>query len=304
MSTIEFDYPYVLLLLIPIVYCLLICKEKLKQHIFVHLHLFIPKKGFFKIDLILKVLIATCLLLALATPVKLNEKSPYNRIGIDIVLALDASGSMNASGYQEGSLKSKFTLVKEVAQAFVNERPSDNTGVVLFGDFAFIASPVTYEKEVVIDMIGYLNQGMAGQNTAIGEAIAAGVRSLKASKALSKVLILLTDGEHNSGSISPKEAVKQAQAENVKVYTIAIGKENDADTALLQTIAKDTGARSFYAKNPEDLKEVYSDIASLERSRIRSARFIDKEHFYELPLSIALALMVWLYMRRNRVWSS
>lgn len=167
-------------------------------------------------------------------------------------------------------------------------------GVVLFGDFAFIASPITYEKEIVVDMLDLLTQGMAGQNTAIGEAIAISTRAFKHSTSKNKVIILLSDGEHNSGSISPKEAVKRAKYEGIKIYTIAIGKKGEADEGLLLKIAQSSGGHFYFASNAKELKKVYDNIDELEDSKIKSREYLFKEYFYEIFLLLSVALLLYL----------
>lgn len=207
---------------------------------------------------------------------------------------------MNASGFsRENELASRFEIVQKIARDFVMKRIEDNVGVVLFGDFAFIATPVTYEKEIISEMIGYLNHGMAGQNTAIGEGIAMSVRALRDSKARSKVIILLTDGEHNSGSISPKEAVSMVKKEHIKLYTIGIGKKGEFDSALLSQLARDGGGKFFAATNSKELESVYDDIDALEKSSIKSEQHTFQEHYYQWPLSGALVMVVWLMWRRR-----
>ena len=169
---------------------------------------------------------------------------------------------MNASGFDENSRDSRFAITQKIAQDFVLKRYEDNVGVVLFGDFAFIASPVTYEKEIVSEMIGYLSHGMAGQNTAIGEGIVMGLRALKESKAKNRVIILLTDGEHNSGRISPKEATDLAKEQGVKIYTIGIGNKGEFDKALLEKIAEESSGRFFPAYNKEELQKVIATVGN------------------------------------------
>lgn len=253
-------------------------------------------------------LIFICLVIALTSPIIIDKTSPHNRHGKDIVLAIDASGSMNSSGFNydvdgDEQRLSRFEITKKIASEFITSRYSDNLGVVLYGDFAFIASPITYEKEIVNDMLFYLTQGMAGQNTAIGEAIQMSVRAFKYSKAKSKVLILLTDGEHNSGSISPKDAVKLAKDENIKIYTIGIGNEGEADGALLKEIALSTGGHFYIAKNSEELSKVYKAIDKYESSKIKSRQFLLKEYFYELFLLLASGLLLYLIYREIKRWT-
>ena len=164
---------------------------------------------------------------------------------------------------------------------------------------ASIATPVTYEKEIIAQMIGYLSYGMAGQNTAIGEGIAQGVRALRDSKAKSKVIILLTDGEHNSGTISPKEAVKKVQQSGIKLYTIGIGKKGEFDNALLEQLAHDGGGKFFTATNAIELQAVYDEIDTLERSSIKSEKHTFKEHYYQWLLVAAFGILLILMWKRR-----
>ncbi len=299
MNWLSFEYSWVVFLLFPLLYCLYKCKERLVPSYFVHLDLFTLKKPWIKLEWLIKVLILIALIVALASPVLVDRSDPLNRQGIDIVLCLDGSGSMNASGFEEGTRRSRFEVVQEIASRFIMKRMEDNVGVVLYGDFAFIASPVTYEKEIVAEMIGYLSHGMAGQNTAIGEGVAMSLRALERSKAASKVIILLTDGEHNSGRISPKEAVALAVEKKVLIYTIGIGKDGEFDKALLEKMAHDSGGRSFVAHNSESLRAVYNEIDTLERSKIKSKAYLKKSYFYIYALLAAFALMLY-YLWRKR----
>ncbi len=269
------------------------------------------KKSFFKIEWIVKVLIFIFLCIALSSPVVIDRSHPLNREGREIVLALDASGSMNASGFAkvndlfndsklQTTRMSRFEISKKIASEFIKKRVGDNVGVVVYGDFAFIATPVTYEKDVVVEMLSYLTQGMAGQNTAIGEAIAMGVRALKHSKAKTQLIILLSDGEHNSGAVSPKDAVELAKSKNIKIYTIAIGDENEADSELLKTIAEDTQGEFFSATSAKELQSVYETIDKLESSKIRSKEYVLKEYYYQIFLLLALVLLAFLIVRGVR----
>lgn len=303
MNYISFEYAYLILLLLPIIFCLYKCKEYLKPKFFVHLHFLSAKRGFLKLEWIIKVLIFVLLCIALTSPIIIDKLNPLNRHGKDIVLALDASGSMNSSGYDvddeisEGKRLTRFEITKKLASEFIHKRVSDNVGIVLYGDFAFIASPITYEKEIVSDMLSYLTNGMAGQNTAIGEAIAQSVRAFKHSVAKTKVIILLTDGEHNSGSISPKDAIKLAKDENIKIYTIGLGNKGEADEALLMKIALDSGGHFYRAESASKLKKVYDEIDRLESSKIKSREYMLKDYFYWLFLLFAFGLLLFLIYR-------
>lgn len=306
MNYYSFEYSYLILLLIPILYCLYRCKEHIKPRFFVHLQFLGAKKNLLKLEWIVKIAIFTLLCIALASPIVVDKLNPLNRHGKDIVLAIDASGSMNASGFDVedevsgGERLSRFDITKLIATEFIQKRESDNLGIVLYGDFAFIASPITYEKNMVVDMLGYLTHGMAGQNTAIGEAIAMSVRAFKHSKAKTKIIILLTDGEHNSGDISPKDAIKLAQDENIKIYSIGMGNKGEADEALLRKIADESGGEFFSASSAKELKGVYEKIDELESSKIKSREYLLKNYYYHLFLLLALGFLLFLLYREIR----
>ena len=284
----------------------------MKPIYFVHLHFLKAKKSFFKIEWIIKIIIFILLCIALASPVIIDKMSPLNRLGKDIVVTIDASGSMNSSEFvkdanefsdEKENIKrlSRFEVTKIIASKFIKKRVSDNVGIVMYGDFAFIASPITYEKDIVVQMLSYLTQGMAGQNTAIGEAIAMSVRAFKHSKAKNKIIILLTDGEHNSGSISPKDATALALKQKIKIYTIGIGNKAEVDTKLLEKIAKDSGAKSFSAYSAKELQKIYDEIDDLESSNIKSREYIAKEYFYQVFLLLASGFILFLLYREVKI---
>lgn len=294
-----FEYPWLFLLLPPLWYCLYRCRESLTPRYFVHLALFSVRRGWLKWLWLLRYLAVFLLVSALASPVSIDRDDPLNRQGVDVVLAVDASGSMGASGFDPESRESRFDIAKKIAQKFILERVGDNAGVVLFGDFAFIASPVTYEKTIVAEMMDYLSYGMAGQNTAIGEGIAMGVRALEDSAAVSKVIILLTDGEHNSGRVSPKEATEVAKKRGIRIYTVGMGREGEFDETMLKTIAQESGGAYFAAYDADELAGVYEAIDALERSKIRANRYLRKQYHFMWPLIPALAIMLYLWRRET-----
>ena len=296
-----FNYPLFLFLVPLLYYCLYRCKHIIKQQFFPHLTFFsTPKKGV-NVERLLKMIAVGFVVLALATPTVIDYSDPKNRNGIDIVLSLDGSGSMNASGFSnENQRLSRFESVQKIVQEFIKKRHQDNIGIVMFGDFAFIATPITYEKEIIAEMVGYLNYGMAGQNTAIGEGIAQSVFALRDSKARSKVIILLTDGENNSGAISPKEATQLAKKSGIKLYTIGIGDQKEFDSKVLETIASEGQGAFFTAKNESELQAVYLEIDNLERSKIKSEKHQFYEHFYQWFLAAALIIVLWI-MWKGRI---
>ncbi|RUM62380.1 MAG: hypothetical protein DSZ03_06985 [Sulfurimonas sp.] len=299
MNGLSFEYPWVILLLVPLIYCLYACREKEVARYFVHLQWFVPKKGWWRQIVILLVL--TALVVALSSPVRLDKQAMDKRLGRDIVLVLDGSGSMGALGFDTSRRESRFETLKRLASNFVLKRIHDNVGVVYYGDFAFIASPVTYEKAIVAEMIGYLNDAMAGQNTAIGEGIAMGVRALEHSKAQTKIMVLLSDGEHNSGRISPEEAVSLALLQQIKIYTIGIG-DDALDETLLRHIADESDGSYFFAADAAALQKIYGYIDALEQSPIKSSEYFHKTYLYSYLLLLALAgMLLLLYNHIRRV---
>lgn len=300
MNVWSFEYPWALLALIPVLYCLYRCKAAVQQRYFPHLQFFERPGVWRNWEWLLKAGAVIGMVGALATPVVIDYSDPHNRNGIDIVLSLDGSGSMNASGFGNAeSRESRFAIVQKIASDFVMKRREDNVGIVLFGDFAFIASPVTYEKEIITEMIGYLSNGMAGQNTAIGEGIAMSVRALRDSKAKSRVIVLLTDGEHNSGSIAPKEAIAMVRQEGIRLYTIGIGKKGEFDAGLLEQLAREGGGKFFSAVNEKELRNVYDTIDGMERSEIKSALHTQPDHYFQWPLATGVLFMMMLLWRHR-----
>ena len=242
------------------------------------------------------------MVLALAKPFIYDAKSNHHKKGRDLILALDASGSMAQSGYDaKNRLKNKFQTNLELASDFIKERHDDNMGVVIFGTFAYTASPLTYDLESLSQLLNMTNIGIAGESTAIGDAIMQAIHTLSYGEAKNKAIILLTDGYHNAGEYSPKAAVQKAKKEGIKIYTIGIGKKSDYDVSLLETIAKESGAKSYSANSAKALKDIYTEINQLEPSAIRSENYLNQHLLILLPLGIVFVLLLlWvLWLRRG-----
>jgi Ca-activated chloride channel family protein len=243
--------------------------------------------------------IYTLLVLALAAPFSYSSEANFQKKGRDLVLVLDTSGSMNERGFNdEDKSQSKYDISVDLAKDFITKRYDDNVGLVVFGSFAFTASPLTYDLKALNEMFELMSDvGIAGTSTAIGDALMQGIATLKSGQAKSKVLILLTDGVHNAGRASPREAVTLAKEKGIKIYTIGIGKKEDYDVALLQEIAKDSGAKSFFCQNANELEKVYSEISKLEPSPIRSEGYLNKHSLIIYPLALAFLLLALLIYR-------
>ena len=303
MTQFSFLYPQalVLLLLLP---CFVLCKIKAKILYFSKPE-WLPKQSFsWNSLLLLTMLVYTLLVLALASPFSYSSSLASEKKGRDLVLVLDTSGSMAERGFnKKDKNQNKYDISVSLAKAFIKNRYDDNIGLVVFGSYAFSASPLTYDLKGLSEMFDLMSDvGIAGTSTAIGDALMQGLYTLEAGEAKSKVLILLTDGQHNAGKNSPHQAVTLAKQRGVKVYTIGIGKKGDYDEALLSTIAKESGAKSFFASTADELKDVYQEIEELEPSKIASEQYLNKEEYFSYPLFLAmlgLFFLLWRYEERE-----
>ncbi|WP_230973249.1 vWA domain-containing protein [Sulfurimonas hydrogeniphila] len=257
-----------------------------------------------KLLFFLKWLTIVMMILALMSPVKDEPYELKPKHGHEIALILDASGSMKERGFDPlNPAASRFDVVKSIVRDFINKRENDNMGLVVFGSYSFIASPLTYDKHILSRIVAQLEVGMAGKYTALYEALAQGVNLLKMSKAKSKVAILLTDGYSTAGvdKIPLDVALDIAKKEGVKVYPIGIGAPDEYNRAVLMKIAKETGGVAFGAANASQLKEVYEKIDALEKSEIKNETFSYKNYYYFYPLFIALlSLLLYVYLRNKR----
>ena len=242
------------------------------------------------------------MVLSLASPIMYDQKTASKRKGRDLVFALDTSGSMAESGFDtENPQKRKFDILKELLKSFIKKRYNDNVGVSLFGTYAYPAIPLSYDMNSVAFLLDFFDVGIAGESTAIGEGLIAALKILKNGEAKEKVIILITDGYQNSGTISVKEAVQRAKKEHIKIYTIGIGNHTTFDANLLQLIAKNSDAKMFEAKNAKMLQEVYKEIDRLEPSAIRSKHYLNKHTLYMYPLTIAFLLLLYLLLKQRKV---
>jgi len=302
---IYFEFPLFALLIFLFVACAIFCKMKMPSIYFPHTATFMQNTASAsKLLFFLKWSAIVMLILALMSPVKDEPYQLKPKHGHEIALILDASGSMNERGFDPSNLAaSKFDVVKSVVKDFIKKRKNDNLGLVVFGAYSFVASPLTYDRNILSRIVSQLQVGMAGQYTALYEALAQGVNLLKMSKSKSKVAILLTDGYSTVGAdkIPLDVALDMAKKEGVKVYPIGIGAPNGYNRAVLMKIAKETGGVAFGASNATQLQEVYKKINSLEKVEIKNETFSYVHYFYFYPLFIGLILLLlYVYLRNRR----
>lgn len=298
MSNIVFEYPFAFLLLALFIVCAIFCKAKSEALIFPHLDIFSAsktKRSF--LTPFLKWCAILLSIIALASPVIEDKLEVEKKEGYAIALLLDASGSMRPYGQTD-----KFGITKEIVDEFISKRENDQISLVVFADFAYVASPLTYDNDMLKEILKNIEVGIAGKRyTAIYDALFFGAKLFSKSNAKSKVAILLTDGENNAKSIPIDTAMKMVEKYGVKVYTIGIGSSRDFNRAELLSIAKRSGGEFFAARSKEKLQEVYDKIDKLERSELQSDKYVKKSYYFQYPLILALVfLLAYSYLVNRR----
>jgi len=302
---IYFEFSRFVFIIFFFIACETLCKMKIPSIYFPHAAQFMKSSvSSSKSLFFLKWLGIVMMILALMSPVKDESYDLEPKHGHELALILDASQSMQARGFDVNNPGlNRFDVVKLIVSDFVKKRPTDNIGLVVFGAYSFIASPLTYDENILNRIVSQLSIGMAGKYTALYESLAQGVNLLKMSESKSKVAILLTDGYSTQGvdKIPLEVAIDLAKKEGVKVYPIGIGMPNEYNQAVLLKIAKETGGVAFGASSADELKAVYEKIDALEKSEIKNETFTYIKYYYVYPLFIALlSLMLYVYLRNKR----
>ena len=301
-----FEFPKIVFVIGFFIACENLCKMRLSSIYFPHTTQFTKKTmAQSKLLFILKWLGIVMMILALMSPVKDEEVMLDPQEGYDIALVLDVSQSMSAQGFDPNNPRAnRFDVVKSIVGNFIKERNNDNLGLVVFGEYSFVASPLTYDQEILSRVLKQLYIGMAGKFTALYEAIAQSVNLLKGSTAKSKIAILLTDGHNTPGGKIPLDiAIELAKKEGVKIYPIGIGARGEYNAEVLNTIAKETGGVAFGAHSAEQLKEVYLKIDELEKSEIERESYNYLHYYYLYPLFLGfLSLLAFVYLRNKKGW--
>jgi len=249
---------------------------------------------------VLKILGLIFLILALARPQWGDKKINVTTEGVNIILALDLSESMRALDFKKDEkIVTRLEAVKHVVRKFIMKREGDRIGMVVFGSNAFTQLPLTRDYNTISFILDRLKIGAAGPSTAIGDAIGISLKRLEDIKSKSNIIILLTDGKSNSGELSWQDATKIAVQRNVKIYTIGVGTKGEApflvdglfgkqyvyqrvdvDMDALKTIAKQTGASFFEAKDLTSLEQIYEMINNLEKTKIDVEKWVAYKELY------------------------
>ena len=263
---------------------------------------------------VLRMLAVAVLILVLARPQSTDNWENSSTEGIDIVLAMDISSSMLAEDLKPNRLEAS----KDVAAAFINGRPTDNIGLVVFSGESFTQCPLTTDHTVLLNLFKDIQSGMIEDGTAIGLGLANSVSRIKDSQAKSKVIILLTDGSNNMGEIAPVTAAEIAKTFGIRVYTIGVGTEGEApypfktafgvqyqnipvqiDEETLRKIATTTGGQYFRATNNKSLGGIYAEIDEMEKTKISVQEFSKKQEEYKYFALLAFLILLFEIILRN-----
>lgn len=265
---------------------------------------------------VLRMIAVACLIIILARPQSSQSWKNVTTEGIDIVIALDISGSMLAQDFRPDRLEA----AKSVATEFITGRPDDRIGLIVFSGESFTQCPLTSDHTSLINLMQNVQSGMITDGTAIGDGLATAVNRLKDSKAKSKVIILLTDGENNQGAVAPTTAADIAKTFDIRVYTIGVGRRGTApypvqtpfgiqfedrpvniDEPLLQEISSLTGALYFRATSNQKLKEIYTQIDKLEKTRIEVSEHHKRDEQY-LGFGLLALLVLGMELTGRFTW--
>lgn len=250
--------------------------------------------------IVLRCLTVGLVVIALARPQSGIKSTEITTAGVDIILCLDTSGSMQALDFKDkGKRADRLYIVKKVVSEFIRGRKNDRIGMVVFGEEAFTQCPLTLDYGVLLSLLDSVEIGMAGDSTAIGSALGISVKRLKDLELKSKVIILLTDGRNNTGTISPATAAGISKTYNIKVYTIGVGTEGEApflvdsffgkqyvyqkvdlDEDTLKEIAQKTGGKYFRATNTKALEKIYQQINEMEKTEVKIKEYMEYEELF------------------------
>lgn len=263
------------------------------------------------------------LILALAQPQLTNSETTIRASGVDIVAALDLSGSMRAEDFElKGERINRLTMAKSVLEEFIGNRPNDRIGLVAFATEAYTAAPLTLDHEFLAQNLERLQLGAIDErSTAIGSALSTAVNRLRDVESKSKIVVLMTDGQNNAGSIEPIVAADAAAALGVKVYTIGVGTHGEApvpvyvmgqkiyrrqpvdiDEETLETIAEKTGGRYYRADNAERFRSIYKEIDDLEKTEAEVRKFTQYDELFPWFLCAGFGLLLLELLLNHTVW--
>ena len=271
----------------------------------------------------LRWLVLALLIIALAQPRITKSETKISASGVDIAVALDMSGSMASEDFEVGRERlSRLAMAKEVLKKFVEKRPSDRIGLVVFATQAYIAAPLTLDHDFLMSNIERLELGaIDGSQTAIGSGLSIAINRLRELKSKSKIVILMTDGQNNAGKLAPLTVAEAAQSLKIKVYTIGVGMQGqapmpfrdpfgikhtkmmpvDIDEDTLQKIANMTGGKYYRADNAKKFESIYSEIDKLEKTEADVKKFAHHDELFAWLVTPGLTLLLMELLLRNTI---
>lgn len=299
MNNLSFEYPYLLLLIIPFIICEFLCKQKVASYYIPHLNIFNQnKKTNTALNTLLKWTIIISTTIALSSPYEKLQTINIKKDGLDIVLSLDTSGSMRQIGFNKDDYElNRWQVVSQIVKEFIPKRVNDNIAIIVFGTSVMTASPMSFDKNAQAKIIKHLDIGIAGDKTALIDSIAGSVNILKNSKAKSKIIIVLTDGEDTASLIPLQVITNLIKKHDIKIYAIGIGESNKH---LLNQLASINKGKAFYANSKDNLEQIYQEINKLEKSEIEQNKIVEKRYFYIYFLYVSIfSLFLYIYIKNK-----
>jgi len=263
-------------------------------------------------SLILSLIIWFFFVIAAMRPQWVGNPTELPVTGRSLMLAVDLSGSMNEKDLElKGELVNRLEVVKSVLRKFIKRRKGDRLGLILFGSQAYLQTPLTFDLKTVSQMLEESELGLAGERTAIGDAIGLAIKKMNKLSSEEKVLILLTDGRNTTGEVSPEDAGGIAKETGLKIYTIGVGADeawirtffgkqkinpsSELDESMLQSLSQKTGGKYFRARNLEELERIYEVIDKIELIDKENKVFRPRKSLYIWPLGFGLlSVFIWL----------
>lgn len=325
-----FAHPYflLLLLLLPILAWLQGKRGQNSAFLYSSVQLVKPLSGLTrsragKILLMLRWLSLSIFIVALAQPRFIKGESSSHASGIDIVVAIDLSGSMAAEDFElDHKRVNRLTIAKDVLKKFIAHRVTDRIGLIAFAGRAYIASPLTLDHDFLLQNLERIHLGMIEDRTAIGSALTSALNRLRDLKSKSKIVILMTDGQNNAGKVPPLTAAEVAETLKVKVYTIGVGTRGtapmpfvnvfgqrdyqqvpvDIDEETLTKVAEKTGGKYFRADNSESLRKIYDEIDRLEKTDVKVKKYRQYEELFGWTILAGLFVLLLEIILGHTVW--
>lgn len=325
-----FVHPYflLLLLLLPVLAWLQGKRGQNSAFLYSSVQLVKPLSGLTrsragKILLLLRWLSLALFIVALAQPRFIKGESSSHASGIDIVVAIDLSGSMAAEDFElDGKRVNRLVIAKDVLKKFISTRINDRIGLIAFAGRAYIASPLTLDHDFLQQNLDRIHLGMIEDRTAIGSALTSALNRLRNLKSKSKIVILMTDGQNNAGKVPPLTAAEVAETLKVKVYTIGVGTRGtapmpyvnvfgqkayqqvavDIDEETLTKVARKTGGKYFRADNSESLRKIYSEIDRMEKTDVEVKKYRQYEELFGWTILGGLFVLLLEIILSQTVW--